>query len=159
MSREYKSRRKIAKVTHGQETPETAARVEKLVAEAEDEYGVQVNFRWGRKQLDAVREVADSIGIPYQTYLKQVVYFHALSDLQRIRSEVTEYAYRAELVMPPDVHYVMERPAPDLVEQIIADCTPNDRGKIELSPQQLRTLLHAVKSASSKAVRPKTKRT
>jgi predicted DNA binding CopG/RHH family protein len=41
-----------------------------------------VNFRWGREQVELVKRVAHLMGVPYQTYMKQVVYKQALADLK-----------------------------------------------------------------------------
>jgi predicted DNA binding CopG/RHH family protein len=42
----------------------------------------RVNFRWGREQLNLVKKVADVMGVPYQTYIKQVLFKQALVDLE-----------------------------------------------------------------------------
>ena len=42
----------------------------------------RVNFRWGRDQVELVKRVAQIMGVPYQTYIKQVVYKQALADLK-----------------------------------------------------------------------------
>jgi len=46
----------------------------------------RVNFRWGREQLAIVKRAAAVMGVPYQTYMKQVVFRQALADLQAVRS-------------------------------------------------------------------------
>lgn len=43
---------------------------------------VRVNFRWTKTQLDKVKEAAALIGVPYQTYLKLVVWRQAVADLK-----------------------------------------------------------------------------
>lgn len=58
----------------------TSERVEKYVSEADDE--IRVNFRWGNEQLNLVKKAASFFGVPYQTYIKQVVYRQCLMDLQ-----------------------------------------------------------------------------
>lgn len=63
----------------------TAEATVKAADEADD--ACRVNFRWGRSQLDLVKAVADHIGIPYQTYLKQVVFKQALQDAQAINAQ------------------------------------------------------------------------
>jgi hypothetical protein len=42
----------------------------------------RVNFRWGPKQLNLVKTAATLMGIPYQTYMKQVLYRQALADFK-----------------------------------------------------------------------------
>ena len=61
----------------------TASKVKKMIAEADEEFEeTRVNFRWGRHQLDQVKQAAKLMGVPYQTYLKQVVYRQSLIDLK-----------------------------------------------------------------------------
>lgn len=43
----------------------------------------RVNFRWGSAQLAVVRRVAMLMGVPYQQYIKQVLFRQAYADLQR----------------------------------------------------------------------------
>jgi len=42
----------------------------------------RVNFRWGKAQVDIVKEAAELMGVPYQTYIKQVVFRQAIADLR-----------------------------------------------------------------------------
>ncbi len=63
--------------------PELDARVRAMTKAADEEIdAARVNFRWGRKQVDLVKRVAQLMGVPYQTYIKQVVYKQALADLR-----------------------------------------------------------------------------
>ena len=39
-------------------------------------------MRWSRQALEVVREAAELHGVPYQTYVKQVVFRQALTDLK-----------------------------------------------------------------------------
>ncbi|MBX9878797.1 MAG: hypothetical protein K2Y22_10105 [Candidatus Obscuribacterales bacterium] len=61
----------------------TSSKVEKMISQAsgEDEE-TRVNFRWGKEQLALVKRAANLMGVPYQTYLKQVVYRQCLIDLK-----------------------------------------------------------------------------
>lgn len=43
---------------------------------------VRMQLRWGKQQLDVVKQAAKTIGIPYQTYVKQTLYQQALRDIQ-----------------------------------------------------------------------------
>ncbi|GEM_PF-3004591 len=58
--------------------------------ELEDSNGseteARVNFRWGREQLDLVKRAARLMGVPYQTYIKQVVYRQCMVDLKAAAS-------------------------------------------------------------------------
>lgn len=42
---------------------------------------VRVNFRWGAEQLAIVKEAAGIQGLPYQVYIKKVLYDRASADL------------------------------------------------------------------------------
>ncbi|HMO21345.1 MAG TPA: hypothetical protein PKC98_10295 [Candidatus Melainabacteria bacterium] len=67
-------------------TPEHSARAEAAIRQADCEFvEARVNFRWGQKQVELVKKAAQAIGVPYQTYIKQVVYRQALEDLRMIR--------------------------------------------------------------------------
>lgn len=57
--------------------------INKFIIQAEkDIEEARVNFRWGTKQLELVKKVANLMGVPYQTYIKQVVYRQCLQDLK-----------------------------------------------------------------------------
>lgn len=63
--------------------PELDARARSLIEQADREIEeTRVNFRWGRTQLDTVKRAAALAGVPYQTYLKQVVFRQAVADLR-----------------------------------------------------------------------------
>lgn len=47
---------------------------------------VRVNFRWRQAQLDVVKRAAELLGVPYQTYIKQVVFRQALADIRATES-------------------------------------------------------------------------
>lgn len=62
---------------------EEAKLANKFIEEAEKELEeARINFRWGREQLNLVKKTANLMGIPYQTYIKQVVYRQCLQDLK-----------------------------------------------------------------------------
>ncbi len=62
---------------------ELDARVRAMMKTADEEIeAARVNFRWGREQVELVKQVAQLMGIPYQTYIKQVVFKQALADLK-----------------------------------------------------------------------------
>lgn len=61
--------------------------IEQKTKEAEEYIAeCRVNFRWGKKQLDLVKSVAEGMGVPYQTYMKQAIYRQALEDKQKMAS-------------------------------------------------------------------------
>jgi predicted DNA binding CopG/RHH family protein len=54
---------------------------------ADEEAGpVAITLRWGRGQVDLVKRAAALMGVPYQTYLKQVVFRQALADIEQARA-------------------------------------------------------------------------
>ena len=62
--------------------PEVATKVNRMIADADEEdHAARVNFRWGKEQVDVIKQAAGLMGVPYQTYIKQVVYRQALTDL------------------------------------------------------------------------------
>jgi len=67
--------------------PQFIDRINELEDQADrDVYAMNVNFRWGRDQVAVVKKAAALIGVPYQTYLKQVVYKQDLSDIESAKS-------------------------------------------------------------------------
>ncbi len=68
--------------------------VSRLEAEADRELATRsVTLRWGRGQIAVVKRAAAILGVPYQTYLKQVVFRQAVADIEH-----------AEAVLAPDPH-------------------------------------------------------
>ncbi|MBI3977659.1 MAG: hypothetical protein HY331_05680 [Chloroflexi bacterium] len=66
--------------------PELHARADALIAQAEqDVEAARVDFRWGKSQVETVKRAAALMGVPYQTYIKQVVFRQALEDLRAAR--------------------------------------------------------------------------
>ncbi len=65
-------------------TPEQAADFEKRIEEADKELDeCRVNFRWQKDCLELVKQAASMIGVPYQTYIKQVLYKQAHEDCKK----------------------------------------------------------------------------
>jgi predicted DNA binding CopG/RHH family protein len=63
--------------------PDVTARVDAAIAEADrDVPATRVNFRWGRRQLEVVKRAADLAGVPYQSWLKQVVWEAAIAQIR-----------------------------------------------------------------------------
>jgi predicted DNA binding CopG/RHH family protein len=68
-----------------EEDPEVSALVTRLEAAADRELAAgTVALRWGRKQIAVVTSAAALVGVPYQTYLKQVVFRQALADIAAV---------------------------------------------------------------------------
>jgi predicted DNA binding CopG/RHH family protein len=63
--------------------PELDAKARALIDLAERELEeTRVNFRWGKLQVDTVKRAAALAGVPYQTYIKQIVFRQAVADLR-----------------------------------------------------------------------------
>ena len=63
--------------------PEVDTKVRALIDQAEREIEeTRVNFRWGKVQVDTVKRAAALAGVPYQTYMKQIVFRQAVADLR-----------------------------------------------------------------------------
>ena len=64
--------------------PEFVRHINELEDQADkDVQAMNVNFRWGREQVALVKKAAALVGVPYQTYLKQVVWKQALEDIHQ----------------------------------------------------------------------------
>ena len=50
-----------------------------------------VTLRWGKEQIAVVKRAAAIMGIPYQTYLKQVVFKQALADIEQADAVLTQH--------------------------------------------------------------------
>jgi len=63
--------------------------ITRLEAKADKEIAVHtgaagvVTLRWAKPQIDVVKRAAAIMGVPYQTYLKQVVFRQALADIKQ----------------------------------------------------------------------------
>lgn len=69
---------------HVEEPPEVSELVDRLEEEADREIAAgTVTLRWGKEQIAVVKRAAWLMGIPYQTYMKQVVFKQALADVQQ----------------------------------------------------------------------------
>lgn len=64
---------------HVEEDPEVSEMVTRLETEADRDIAAgTVTLRWGKDQIAVVRRAAAIMGVPYQTYLKQVVFRQAV---------------------------------------------------------------------------------
>ena len=67
--------------------PEIEAKVNRMIAEADKEIEeTRVSFRWGKEQLAIVRQAAEQMGVPYQTFIKMCVYQRALDVLKDVQA-------------------------------------------------------------------------
>lgn len=66
-----------------EEDADVAELVSRLEADADRELAARsVTLRWGRGQIAVVKRAAAILGVPYQTYLKQVVFRQAIADIE-----------------------------------------------------------------------------
>lgn len=66
-----------------EEDREVSDLVSRLEAEADDEVAAgSITLRWGKGQIAVVKRAAAILGVPYQTYLKQVVFRQAIEDIE-----------------------------------------------------------------------------
>ncbi|HEY9786927.1 MAG TPA: hypothetical protein V6D17_16165 [Candidatus Obscuribacterales bacterium] len=62
-------------------------RIQGMIDAAEEELeATRVSFRWNRDSIKVVKTAAKLIGVPYQTFMKQVIYEHSLQVLKDARS-------------------------------------------------------------------------
>lgn len=73
-----------------EEDAEVSELVSRLEAEADRDIAAgTVTLRWGREQIAVVKRAAGILGVPYQTYLKQVVFRQALADIEHAGAVLT----------------------------------------------------------------------
>jgi len=61
-------------------------RITAMIDEAEKEIEeTRVSFRWGKEQLGVVKQAAEQMGVPYQTFMKMCVYQRALDVLKDVQ--------------------------------------------------------------------------
>ncbi len=76
------------------ERVEEDAEVSELVSRLEQEADREVasgaiTLRWGKEQIAVVKRAAAILGVPYQTYLKQVVFRQAVADIEQAEAVLT----------------------------------------------------------------------
>ena len=65
---------------------EQAEKIQKMIDIAENDIDeARIFFRWNKKQLNLVKEAAKLIGIPYQTYIKTVLFKQSLEDIKKAK--------------------------------------------------------------------------
>lgn len=73
-----------------EEDAEMSEMVTRLEEEADRDIAAgTVTLRWGKEQIAVIKRAAAIMGIPYQTYLKQVVFKQALSDIEQADAVLT----------------------------------------------------------------------
>lgn len=67
--------------------PDMDAKVKEMIDQADEEDALaRVNFRWSKEPLDVVKQAAELVGIPYQTFIKQTVFEHALEIIKQTKN-------------------------------------------------------------------------
>lgn len=66
-----------------EEDKRITAMIEQADREIEE---TRVSFRWGKEQLGIVKQVAEIMGVPYQTFIKMCVYQRALDVLKDVQA-------------------------------------------------------------------------
>ena len=80
--------RKLSPPTLGVATDEETDEITRLEQAAEARFEEErVSIRWPRWSLEVIREAARLHGVPYQTYLKQVAFRQALTDVKNRQLE------------------------------------------------------------------------
>ena len=68
-------------------------KIQQMTRQADEDIAeARVSFRWGKEQLSFVKRVAATMGVPYQTYIKQAVYRQALQDMSMIEGKATVHS-------------------------------------------------------------------
>lgn len=76
---------------HVEERTEVSELVDRLEEQADREVAAgTVTLRWGKEQIAVVKRAAAFLGVPYQTYMKQVVFKQALADIQQAKNVLGE---------------------------------------------------------------------
>jgi predicted DNA binding CopG/RHH family protein len=75
-----------------EEDAEMSELVTRLEEEADRDIAAgTVSLRWGKEQIAVVKRAAAIMGIPYQTYLKQVVFKQALADIEQAEAVLAHH--------------------------------------------------------------------
>lgn len=61
----------------------------KMIKTAEEQIeDVRVSFRWKSKQLNIIKQASELIGVPYQTYIKTVLFKQSIEDIKKAREVI-----------------------------------------------------------------------
>jgi predicted DNA binding CopG/RHH family protein len=65
--------------------PEVDEKVKRMIAEAEEDLieEARVNIRWQKAQLVLIKKAAAMIGIPYQIYIRDIVFRKSVEDIEK----------------------------------------------------------------------------
>ena len=70
-------------------TPELEEKINLMIEQADKEIlEARVNIRWQKQQLDLVKKAASLIGIPYQIYIKDIVFRKSIEDINNFSKVV-----------------------------------------------------------------------
>lgn len=87
-------------------SPEENEQIEKMTVQAEaDIEAARVNFRWDKQHVEVIKAAANLIGVPYQTYIKMVLFQHAAQVLREsfhVHEAMSEYNRHDEAVASPN---------------------------------------------------------
>jgi predicted DNA binding CopG/RHH family protein len=65
-------------------TPEIDAKVNKMIEQADKELEeTRINIRWQKAQLGLIKKAAAMIGIPYQIYIRDIVFRKSIEDIEK----------------------------------------------------------------------------
>ncbi len=65
-------------------TPELDEKINKMIDEAEEDLKEsRVNIRWQKAQLELIKQAAGMIGIPYQIYIRDIVFRKSVEDIEK----------------------------------------------------------------------------
>ncbi|MBM4416527.1 MAG: hypothetical protein FJ035_09920 [Chloroflexi bacterium] len=84
------------------EDPDVSNLVSRLEADADHETATRnVTLRWGSGQIAVVKRAAAILGMPYQTYLKQVVFKQAIADIEHAEAALRPAPAPRRATRPP----------------------------------------------------------
>src|SRR5436190_19370943 len=90
------------------EDPDVSELVTRLEADADRDVAAgTVTLRWGKEQIAVVKRAAALVGVPYQTYMKHVVFKQVIADIEHAEAVLPHSASIEAEMNQVDV----ERPA------------------------------------------------
>lgn len=86
---------------------EEDTKIRQMIAEADAEIlEHRVSIRWPQDSLYIIKRVAVAMGVPYQTYIKQVAYRAALDDMARIQATIAGMSKETSVVREDTPSYL-----------------------------------------------------
>jgi predicted DNA binding CopG/RHH family protein len=104
------------------------------MADAEDD-ACRVNFRWTKEQLNLVKLVAERIGVPYQAYIKQVLFERTVEDLKKFGMISSGAAPSRQQLRPENLHRVFQ---PSPISSMMVSSMPMTSSEFEKLTQDER---------------------